>query len=275
MPGEGHGRRSFLATVAAVSTGAVGGRASAAETGQGGDTNACPLRDDLDRNHQTPTLNDIEDPHVSLNVEKVDSKSSGPTAFVVGGIHGDERAGIVAAHDIAKWSPDYGQMVVVPEANPQAIKQNSRTNENGDLNRKFMYRKEPTSRRAQAIWKEVTASKPDVVFTLQESRGVFRGRPSGVGQAVFHSPTSTATDAARMGIRRANRTIGEHRLKFDHASISGPHQAPNGLLTEKTTYETGTDSFIIETYEGVNEPARVRWQKRITKGILDYYDLYD
>lgn len=275
MTGTRHGRRSFLTTVVVASAGFVGSRrVSATENDTDQTTNACPRRDDSDQTHQTPSPAETQAPSISPNVTYVDSGTEGPTAFIVGGIHGDERAGILAAHDITDWTPEYGRLVVLPEANPQAIKRNSRSTGSGDLNRKFVYGQQPTSELARSIWGQVVETEPDTLFTLQESRGIFNGAPSGVGQAVFHSPTSDATAATRMGIRRANRTISNKRLRFEQAGISGPNNAPNGLLTEKATYEANIPSFIIETYEGVNEHARVRWQKLITRGILDYYDQY-
>lgn len=269
----GQGRRSFLAAMTTVSASvACIGHASAAENGSGTE-NACSRRDTGDGGFSEP----IDDSNLTetLNIDSIDSGTDGRTAFIVGGIHGDERAGIIAAHDIAGWSPDYGQLVVLPEANPAAIEQNRRENAFGNLNRKFTVGSKPTSALAQAIWDAVTTTEPDLLITLHESKGILNGSTSGVGQMVFHRQRSTTTDAARMGIKRANTTIGNKRFRFGHGRISGPSKPPTGLLSEKADYDAGIDSFIIETYDGVNEDARIRWQKTITRGILDYYDIYE
>lgn len=276
MPGARHGRRAFLATAAAVGGGIASvGRASATDTE--GLENACSRRD-TDQKEQTVPI-DIPDPSkgidVDIDVTVTDSGTAGPTAFIVGGIHGDEEAGIVAAHDIANWSPDTGQLVVLPEANPVAIENNRRGNDLGDLNRKFDFGQLPTTKLAQSIWKAVTAAEPDILMTLQESHGIYQRHPSGVGQAVFRSPGDNTKDAATMGVKRANRTIGRQKLKFRIGRISGPNRAPTGLLSEKAAYQAGVPSFIVETYENVNKNARVRWQKKIVNGVLDYYDFYD
>lgn len=270
----GRGRRSFLAAMTTVSASvACIGQASAAENGGGETENACSRRDTGEGGLSTP----IDDPKTpeNLDINSVDSETNGPTGFIVGGIHGDERAGIIAAHDIAEWTPDYGQLAVLPEANPAAIKQHRRENAFGNLNRKFTVGSKPTSALAQSIWGAVTTSEPDVLISLHESKGIFNGTPSGVGQRVFHRGRDTTYDAARMGIRRANRTIGNKRVRFGHGRISGPNKAPTGLLSEKADYDAGIHSFIVETYDGVNEDARVRWQKTITRGILDYYNIYE
>ncbi len=270
----GRGRRSFLAAMTTVSASvACIGQASAAGNGGDGTKNACSRRDtdnpDSPASIETPNAPD------TLDVSTVDSRTDGPTGFIVGGIHGDERAGIIAAHDIAEWTPDYGQLAVLPEANPAAIKQHRRENAFGNLNRKFTVGSKPTSALAQLIWGAVTTSEPDVLISLHESKGILNGTPSGLGQTVFHRGRSTTYDAARMGIRRANKTIGDKRFRFGHGRISGPNKAPTGLLSEKADYDAGIHSFIVETYDGVNEDARVRWQKTITRGILDYYNIYE
>lgn len=203
------------------------------------------------------------------------SHIQGPTALIVGGIHGDERAGIVAAHEISEWNPDYGRIIVIPEANPQAIEQNTRVNDRGDLNRKFIYNRKPTSALSQSIWSAVKKLSPDVLFTLQESRGIMGSTPSGVGQMVFHAPSKSARDGATMGVRRANAQIGSQRLKFGMDTISGPAVKPNGLLSEKATYEANIPSFIVETYENLDMGARVQFQTTITRGILDYFDIFE
>lgn len=274
MSGARQVRRAFLVTTAAVGAGVVStSRARATDTS--GLENACSRRDTKQSENTKST--DTVDPTESIDSDAVTVSKSGTdgrTAFIVGGIHGDEEAGIAAAHEITDWNPDAGTIVVLPEANPATIESNSRTNERGDLNRKFVFDQMPTTELAQSIWQAVSATEPDVLITLQESHGIRTHSSSGVGQTVFRSPGDDTADAVSMGIRRANKTIGSKKLTFGTGHISGPNRAPNGLLTEKAAYDAGIPSFIVETYEHVNKKARVRWQKNIVSGILDYYDIY-
>lgn len=275
MSGARHGRRAFLVTTAAIGAG-IASTSRARATDTSGLENACSRRD-TKQNENTQSI-DIDDPTESIDIDAVNvskSNTEGLTAFVVGGIHGDEEAGIAAAHEITDWNPDAGTIVVLPEANPAAIESNSRTNKRGDLNRKFVSDQVPTTELAQSIWQAVSAAEPDVLITLQESHGIRNHSSSGVGQTVFRSPGDDTADAVSMGIRRANKTVGSKKFKFETGRISGPNRAPNGLLTEKAAYDADISSFIVETYENVNKKARVRWQKKIVSGILDYYDIYD
>lgn len=267
-----HGRRAFLTAAAAVGGGlATVGRASATDTEDL--ENACSRRDE-GQEEQTLPINPVG-PNGTIDVTVADSGVSGPTACIIGGIHGDEEAGISAAHNIMDWSPDAGMLVVLPEANPVAIDHHTRAGEHGDLNRKFVHGQPPTSELAQSLWQAVTAADPDLLITLQESRGIYGSSSGGVGQAIFRSQGADTDDAARLGRKMVNRTIGRRQLKFGIGRISGPQSAPNGLLTEKAAYDAGIPSFIVETYEDIHQKARVRWQKQAVIGILNYYDLYE
>lgn len=210
---------------------------------------------------------------LSLGVSAIDSGNEGQTALIIGGVHGDEEAGYLAAEEILDWEPDAGRLVVLPKANPLAIENDSRTtDEYGDLNRNFLA-DGPTTPLSQSIWSVVEQTEPDVVISLHEAKGIYDSSSS-VGQAVFRSPTLEALEAARMGINRANKTIRRRSLMFDVGHISSPYNSPSGLLTERTSYIADIPSFIVETYEGVSLDTRIKWHKKITRGVLDYFDIY-
>jgi hypothetical protein len=214
----------------------------------------------------------VAEMNLTLDVASIESGNEGPTALIVGGTHGDEEAGYRAATQMRDWEPDTGRLVILPKANPLAIEHNSRTTDYGNLNRHFDAGG-PTSPLAAAIWTVVEQTNPDVVLSLHEASGVYDSSSS-VGQAVFRSPTSAARAAARAGINRANKTIRRRSLMFDIGHISSPDNSPSGLLTERTTYTVGIPSFIVETYQDVSLDTRVKWQQKITRGVLDYFNLY-
>jgi hypothetical protein len=302
MPERQRGRRAFLGAVAAVGAGTAQLGAAQAEgtsrscSRQEGESESSFDGSDLDlsflsesdsKKASTNTLSveqqsatsttssldiSIDEMSLSLDVSSIESNTEGPTALIVGGVHGDEVAGYRAAEQMLDWEPDAGRLVVLPKANPSAIENDSRTTEYGDLNRNFSAESGPTTPLSEAIWGVVEQADPDVMLSLHEARGIYDSSSS-VGQAVFHSPTEEARDAARTGINRANKTIRRRSLMFDLGHVSPPGNSPSGLLTEKTTYDVGIPSFIVETYEDVPLDARVKWQKKITRGVLDYFDL--
>ncbi|MFC7045963.1 succinylglutamate desuccinylase/aspartoacylase family protein [Halobacteriaceae archaeon GCM10025711] len=69
-------------------------------------------------------------------VHVYDSGNRGLTTFVIGGMHGDETSGYLAADEIATWSVTTGKLVVIPRANVEAIQAGVR-GVGYDLNRQF------------------------------------------------------------------------------------------------------------------------------------------
>ena len=77
-------------------------------------------------------------------------KESGPTIVVIGGLHGDEKAGYLAARELKKWTITRGKLVLLPDAHIEAIRRDVRAyprnmnrlfpgqkNGNGPRNRSF------------------------------------------------------------------------------------------------------------------------------------------
>lgn len=62
----------------------------------------------------------------------------GPAVMVIGGVHGNEPGGWLAADEVATWKPVIGSLLVVPRSNVRAIASFVRTFDDiGDLNRLY------------------------------------------------------------------------------------------------------------------------------------------
>jgi len=88
---------------------------------------------------------------------QIDGAAPGPTVFIVGGVHGNEPAGYVAAEAITHWSIARGRLVVVPRACAPAIAANERTipglpEKEGNLNRYFPSEGPPRAGIAAELW---------------------------------------------------------------------------------------------------------------------------
>jgi hypothetical protein len=108
---------------------------------------------------------------------------SGPTVVVIGGCHGDEVAGYMAARNLKDWKVEAGTLVLVPDAHIEAIRRNVRAyprnmnalfpgKKNGDAMEKLAYE----------IWELTKNSKPDLLLTLHESRDFYSKDPKRYGQ---------------------------------------------------------------------------------------------
>ena len=197
----------------------------------------------------------------------------GPTVFVIGGIHGNEEAGWVAANEIAEWPIESGTLITIPEANPTAIEANSRRGADGtDLNRQFPTGEPPQTALAEAIWSVVEAYNPDVLIDLHESIGIYAGDPiDGVDQAIFHSGHDEATLAADRAIEYVNDNyVDEPERYFMTGGFTGPDTDPEGLLVHKVYREHGTIAFLQETLRiGVELQTRVNWQLVLVAQLTD------
>jgi len=197
--------------------------------------------------------------------------AAGPTAIVVGGVHGNEVAGYRAAEQIAHWPIDAGRLVTIPEANAAAIERGTRNAGDGnDLNRQFHEGEPPETKLARAIWGVVREYDPDILIDLHESTGIYAGDPvDGVGQAIFHSGSEAATDAAADA---ANYVTGNHvddpDLAFQLGSFSSPDASPQGLLVHKAARDLGAESFLAETLSDVALETRVQWHTTIVDRLF-------
>ncbi|ELY99707.1 succinylglutamate desuccinylase/aspartoacylase [Natrialba chahannaoensis JCM 10990] len=202
-----------------------------------------------------------------------DAETDGPTVFVIGGVHGNETAGYIAAEEIAKWTIDAGTLVTLPRADVVAIDRGTRVDDNGvDLNRQFPEGSEPQTELAQAIWDLVVDLDPAVVVDLHESRGIYAGDPvDGVGQAIFHAarePERTTADSAVEYVNDNYIDISERA--FQTGYFSGPSSEPTGLLVHKAARELESEAYLVETLSTENElEKRVTWHSAVVERLVE------
>ena len=197
--------------------------------------------------------------------------ADGPTAVVVGGVHGNEVAGYAAAGAIADWGIDAGTLVAIPEANAVAIERGTRTDDDGvDLNRQFPEGSEPETALARALWNVIAEYDPDIVIDLHESTGVYANDPvDGVGQAIFHSDGAAGADARDAARYVTRNYVDDPDLAFQTGPFTGPNTDPTGLLVHKAARDLGADAFLAETLStDVPLETRVQWHTAIVERLL-------
>ncbi|WP_211250865.1 M14 family metallopeptidase [Haladaptatus cibarius] len=206
------------------------------------------------------------------DVYVTESGEPGPTAVVVGGIHGNEESGYRAADDVATWSVDRGTLVVIPRANPVAIERGTYSNDNGNLNRKFTPGKEPRTALARAIWSAIDRHNPKTVLNLHSSKGLYRESdgPDGDGQAIY----PTLSEGADVDATMTAKYMNEHHLddsfpeyyEFKRGNlIDGDHP----LLIHKVFADMYIPGYIVETTRyGTDLDTRVNWTLNMVRHLL-------
>ena len=144
----------------------------------------------------------------------------GPMLLVLGGVHGNEPGGWMAADGIAEWEPARGSLLVAPRANVTAISLFERTTDAlGDLNRLYpgsFDAELPMARMAAHIVDVARRYEVDVVLDLHESWGFYaeRGENAGtafLGQTITTGPARDRVPFARLIAGRVNRQIEVER----------------------------------------------------------------
>jgi hypothetical protein len=198
----------------------------------------------------------------------------GPTALVVGGIHGDERPGYRAAGRFVGAEPAAGTVVVVPRANRVAIEAGTRTGEHGDLNRQFPTGEAPTSPLARAIWGVVERRDPDVVVDLHRSVGLYAYHDAAVGQAVFPTDVADAPAVAARVVETLNEDVVPWSMPLHDFRRGNLLTGSRPLLLHKVAGDRSRPGYIVETTRFlVDTETQAEWLTRAAVELLSEHGI--
>ncbi|WP_266076801.1 M99 family carboxypeptidase catalytic domain-containing protein [Haladaptatus caseinilyticus] len=252
-------RRAFLMTTGALSVGRAS--VSVADSGKGvqsGSDPAYTIRSGTKQETEVFVKND----------------GDGPTALLVGGMHGDEKSGYRAATAITKWRVSGGTLVVLPRANQVAIRSNRREGTDGDLNRKFPTGEKPESELAREIWGVVSRHDPDVVLDLHRSIGIYGYHESSVGQVIWPTNVGRANEYARLTAEQLNDTVVPWSMPFHEFRRGGEITGSRPMLVHKVAGDLDRPGYIFETTAFLLDlGTRVRWTKRAAEELLSHHGI--
>lgn len=190
---------------------------------------------------------------------------AGPTLLVMGGMHGDEPAGYLAAEQLLTWDIKRGTLVVVPRAHRLAIEKGERGypgNMNamfpGDASGDLMHRL------AAALWELVKLTKPDLFLTLHESVGFHRDDPERFGQTLTYD-FDRFTPLMQSVLDRVNPDLPEAREQF--LLFVKPYRTCPTYCAGKWLNLPATS---IETCRQLPVETRVRHQLLMVMGFMDH-----
>lgn len=207
-------------------------------------------------------------------VHIIDSGVEGPVFLLVGGVHGDEPAGAIAAEQMRHWPIVKGKLVVIPRANQLALEATSRRfpgleKDAGDLNRHFPKRDGPDesgSPLAGAIWEYAKALRPDWVADLHEGKAVHRIDPESVGSTIIHLPDPETDPHFEHALAAVNASIDDPEQLFIGLDRSG---GADGSLVRAARERLGAASAIFETTSSAwTLGVRVRQHRLMVHRIL-------
>jgi len=136
---------------------------------------------------------------------EINSGKAGPRIMVLGGVHGNEPGGWLAAESIADWQVERGSLLVLPRLNWRAASAMVRTfPELGDLNRSYPGRADglPMQRMANAVVEVGREFEPELLFDLHESWVFYKERGANGGTAFIGQTMSLGGGATEATVDR-------------------------------------------------------------------------
>lgn len=181
-----------------------------------------------------------------------EAEREGPTVLIIGGMHGNEPAGAVAADQIRHWRITRGRLIVIPRANPLALAAGTRftpdrPRETRNLNRNFARSEAPddTPRgpTAEALWVFIRDARPDWVLDLHEGFDFHTRNPESVGSSIISYDDEAILSHVERMLKTVNAEVAEEEKRF--ASVPrGPIQ---GGLVRAAHLHLGAHGMVLET----------------------------
>ena len=188
----------------------------------------------------------------------------GPTLVVVGGVHGDEPAGYLAARKLLDWEVVRGKVVVLPDAHKEAIRRKMRGYP-GNMNRMFPGKADgtPMERLAFEIFGMIRDSRPDVLLTLHESRDFHADDPSRYGHTLCYDFPALKPFMQRI-LERVNPDISPKKHRLLHFIDPFPT-----CPTYQAFVQLGIPATSVETSKTLPLDLRVRYQLMTVAAVMD------
>lgn len=200
-------------------------------------------------------------------VISLESDKPGPCILIVGGIHGDEPAGVQACSELAEnLIPPRGQLILIPVANPPALTAQKRFfPSDSDLNRAFGSEaaKGNTVHLRDALWSLLIARKVHWVIDLHEARGFYREGENTVGQSLIFPPAPETAGLVMKILDGINRQL-DSDLAFTY--LSPPKK---GSLVQEAYEQLDIPGLIVETSKEQELATRVAQHRLVVENIVE------
>lgn len=238
----------------------------------------------------------LENTDHELHVYKIFGRKPGNTILIIGGIHGNEPGGYLAASHYTDVTLKQGNLFIVPRANLSSILQNERGH-SGDYNRKFASELDTDKYddKIISLLKELM-EESDCVLNLHDGSGFYRetwideyNNPFRFGQSViadcarYTIPGSRHTldleNIARAVVEEVNVDIPDERYKFrfaNHDSVNENTKYPD--MRKTATYYALTEhhipAFGVETSKSLPSDAlKVEHQLLVINSFLRQFEI--
>jgi hypothetical protein len=213
----------------------------------------------------------------------------GKVVMVLGGVHGNEPGGWLAAERVqASFRPANGAFLVIPRANKQATFAFDRTGGVGDLNRSYpgaLDSATPMARMAAQIMDVLREFRVDVLLDMHESWAFYKDRTQNgtayLGQTVATAPAEPGITLVRDIVTTVNSTrIRSSQEELFDRQFPGPQQDGRNLPSATATPgppPTGTSSLSLNRNVPGLTPILVEMgqQQALERRVQLHVDIFD
>lgn len=216
-----------------------------------------------------------------FSIYKFETNVPGPTFFIIGGIHGNERAGWMAGLEMLQYPFSRGTVYVLPVANKRAATAEPPVryvSGLSDLNRAFPGNANGTTtpKLAHHIFQAIASCEPDIVLDLHESR--FSYDNGGLGDSII-------LHLARYSLYLDTLLYEFNHMAFmaDKKPFTNLNSPPTGSINKEFSESYNIPVFTIETnrntayntIESEMNPLmdRIEQQLAFIKLFLDTFEL--
>lgn len=199
----------------------------------------------------------------------IHSENEGPTIYISGGIHGDERAAWYAGVLMKDCTISSGDLYVLSQANIIGANKVSRRVAGMDDPNRF-FPGDPNGTLTQvldyAIFSDIQDKNPDLVLDLHEAIVVSKSREFLGSTYIF-----TTLDGIDMLMFDLLAATEDGDICHNDFSATGP--GPAGSLNSTVSNQLGIPVITVETFRGFDINRRVYDQLDTIQFILEYYGM--
>ena len=202
-------------------------------------------------------------------VVHIHSETSGPVIYIVGGVHGDERAAWYSALLMREATISCGDLYVLAPANANGARNVTRyVVRNEDLNRSFPGNPDgdDAEKLAFAIYQDIKDKRPDFVFDLHEAILMNESRDFLGSTYIFTELDGMEDLFFDLLVATESGTICHNEFGF-----TGP--GPAGSVNAEVTKHLHIPTITVETFRGFDIYRRVYDQLDTIQFVLDFYGM--
>lgn len=187
-----------------------------------------------------------------------------PKIILISGIHGDEVAGVVLLKELLlkQFIPQKGSLIIIPEANEAAVKENKRTPYYmEDLNRSFPGNDSHRSGKiAKAIFEIIEKENPSLILDFHESHFSY----------LDNSDSDIAIGNSIIIEEKSFSQLENLVLELDLNILNG---SPKGSLNYEVNKQFNIPILTIETSKDEKLEERKNKMKNILMKCLRYLEM--